>query len=157
MDTNTGNPIVVRKYSDADFSAVSLLEEAGKYSPYRSAVFVRQMGVCCPDTFLVAADDALPVGYTIALITQDNCSSAWILRVGVHQSYRCRGIGTSLLGIVLDELRRKNVREIHLTVAPDNSAAIHLYSRLGFVTEQRIVSYFGPGEDRLCMRCVLER
>ena len=46
--------------------AVAALEESGLHEPYRSAVFVRQMGEVCKETFLVAVpDDKEPVGYTI--------------------------------------------------------------------------------------------
>ena len=44
---------VIRLYDDADFAGVVRLEESGLHEPYRSAVFVRQTGEVCKETFFV--------------------------------------------------------------------------------------------------------
>ena len=58
--------ITIRPYRDEDFLAVAALEESGLHEPYRSAVFIRQMGEVCTGTFFVAVTDTgEPVGYTV--------------------------------------------------------------------------------------------
>lgn len=56
----------IRTYKDADFPAVSALEESGLHEPYWSAVFVRQMAGVCPETFLIAVLDDGAIGLPLA-------------------------------------------------------------------------------------------
>lgn len=145
-------PVLIRHYEDRDFQDVLLLEEAGRSGSYRSAVFVRQMGECCPGTFLVAVADSRPVGYSVGLIVQDRPLHAWILRMGVREGYRNNGIGRALLSVMIETLKKAQVREVRLTVAPSNAPALHLYQSMGFSQEHFLPAYFGPGEDRFCMK-----
>jgi hypothetical protein len=63
MIKSENTPIKIPSYQDDDFSSVTTLEDAGIHTIYRSAVFIRQMSACCPDSFLVAVDGTHPVGY----------------------------------------------------------------------------------------------
>ncbi|MEN6442953.1 MAG: GNAT family N-acetyltransferase [Methanoregula sp.] len=152
MAGNKDSPIKIRAYQDNDFLPVTALEDAGIGSLYRSGVFVRQMGACCPDTFLVAVDGTEPVGYLVGSNVQDTTGTAWILRVGVMENYRCNGVGTALLSAIIDVFRNKGVREIFLTVAPENQPALCIYQRQGFVQVKECRAYFGPGYDRLVLK-----
>jgi ribosomal-protein-alanine N-acetyltransferase len=145
-------PIKIRNYQDDDFSSVTTLEEAGIHTSYLSAVFIRQMSACCPDTFLVAVDGTHPVGYSIGVCVQNNPGQAWILRLAVSEKYRGNGIGTALISTMVDRLTDKGAHEIFLTVAPENQSARRLYKRLGFLQEQIYPAYFGPGHDRLILK-----
>jgi ribosomal protein S18 acetylase RimI-like enzyme len=143
----------IRTYRDEDFVAVAALEESGLHEPYRSAVFVRQMGEVCNETFLVAVpDDGEPVGYTVGAGVQHDFSNAWILRLGVREDQRRKGIGSALLEAVTDALQARHACTIRLTVSPENQPAIRLYERQGFVREKVVAAYFGLGEDRIIMK-----
>jgi ribosomal protein S18 acetylase RimI-like enzyme len=145
--------IAIRTYSNKDFAAVAALEESGLHEPYRSAVFVRQMSEVCKETFLVAVpDDGEPVGYTIGAGVQHDFYEAWILRMGVREDQRRKGIGSALLEAVTDALQARHTCTIRLTVSPENQPAIRLYERQGFVREKIFTAYFGPGEDRIIMK-----
>jgi ribosomal-protein-alanine N-acetyltransferase len=148
--------IMIREYRESDFPEVLEMERAGVHPAYRSAVFVRQMGELCPGTFFVAAAGERLIGYTIGASVQDDPGRAWILRMVVQEAFRCRGIGTALLGTVTNALQKRNACQLFLTVSPKNPAAIHLYTHQGFITVTRHSAYFGPGEDRIVMRKVLE-
>jgi [ribosomal protein S18]-alanine N-acetyltransferase len=146
---------VVRLYRDDDFVAVTSLEKAGIHEPYRSAVFVRQMGEVCRETFFVAvADEGEPVGYTVGTIVQHNFQEAWILRLGVREDQRRKGIGSALLAAVTNTLQ-KQASIIRLSVSPENLVAIRLYKRQGFGQEKIVPAYFGRGEDRIIMKKIL--
>jgi ribosomal-protein-alanine N-acetyltransferase len=145
--------IVIRPYRDEDFAAVAALEESGLHEPYRSAVFVRQMGEVCKETFLVAVPDGgEPVGYTIGAAVQHDVSEAWILRLAVRDDQRRRGIGSALLKSVTGALEARHARTIRLSVSPENLPAIRLYEGQGFVQEKFIPAYFGKGGDRIIMK-----
>jgi len=144
--------ITIRPYRNEDFAAVTSLEESGLHEPYRSAVFIRQMGEVCKETFLVAVPDGgEPVGYTVGIIVQHDVSEAWILRMGVRDDQRRKGIGSALLKSVADILQARYVRTIRLSVSPKNLPAIRLYEGQEFVQEKIIPAYFGRGEDRIIM------
>ena len=142
----------VRPYRDGDFPAVVSLEVNGIHEPYRSAVFVRQQAALSPKTFLVAVEDGKIVGFTVAVIVHDTPDRAWILRVMVRDGFRHCGIGTALIRENCRVLSSQGVREIFLTVSPDNEPAIRLYTQEGFVQDQLVFAYFGEGEDRFVMK-----
>jgi ribosomal protein S18 acetylase RimI-like enzyme len=148
--------IAIRSYREEDFEAVTTLEESGLHEPYRSAVFVRQMGEVCKETFLVAVlDDREAVGYTIGIGMQHNVREAWILRMGVREDHRRKRIGSALLQAVTDALQARHACTIRLSVSPKNLPAIRLYDSQGFGQEKIIAEYFGQGEDRIIMKKTL--
>jgi mycothiol synthase len=59
----------------------------------------------------------------------------WIHMVGVHPDYRGQGLGKKLLRAGLQGFREKGVRAVELTVDEENRGAVHLYSVLGFSTQ----------------------
>ena len=143
----------IRPYREEDFTAVTALEESGLHEPCRSAVFVRQMGEVCKETFFVAVTDGdEPIGYTIGAIVQHNIAEAWILRMGVRDDQRRKGTGSALLESVTRALHSRHARTIRLSVFPKNLPAIRLYEGQGFVQEKIIPAYFGEGEDRILMK-----
>lgn len=149
---------VIRLYDDDDFAGVTLLEESGLHEPYRSAVFVRQMGEVCKETFFVAVDnEGEPVGYTVGSSVQHDVREAWILRLGVREDQRRKGIGAALLKAVLDALHARHACTVRLTVSLKNQPAIRLYERQGFSQEKIVPAYFGRGEDRSIMKKILDK
>jgi ribosomal-protein-alanine N-acetyltransferase len=145
--------IAIRTYRNEDFAAVAALEESGLHEPCRSAVFVRQMGEVCKETFLVAVPDGgEPVGYTVGAYVQHDFCEAWILRMGVREDQRRKGIGSALLEAVTDSLLVRHACTIRLSVSPENQPAIRLYEKHGFVREKIVAAYFGPGEGRIIMK-----
>lgn len=67
--------------------------------------------------------------------------------LGVAPEYRRRGLGTRLLGSVLDD---------HPTVTcharADNEGALSFYDRAGFVEQRRVSGYYRDGTDALYLR-----
>ena len=57
-----------------------------------------------------------------------------IQNVGIIPEHRNAGLGTSLLLHALDGFRRAGVQRAYLEVTAENSGAIRLYRRMGFVT-----------------------
>lgn len=57
---------------------------------------------------------------------------AHILSIAVHPDYQELGIGTQLMKLGLNYLKEAGAKTVRLEVRPDNSAAIHLYEKLGF-------------------------
>ena len=75
-----------------------------------------------------------------------------IHNVMVAPDYRGRGIAVMMLEKLLDEGCVRGIREFTLEVRVSNAAAIHVYEKLGFVSEGiRPRFYEEPVEDAMIM------
>ncbi|MGE5267379.1 MAG: GNAT family N-acetyltransferase [Deltaproteobacteria bacterium] len=83
------------------------------------------------------------IGFIIGHIAADESE---ILTFGVDPAHRKHGVGKLLAEGLLRAVGRAEVRRVFLEVATDNSAALHLYSKLGFVPAGvRKAYYTRPG------------
>ena len=80
------------------------------------------------DSFTVFFNDNL-VGYVIAKITYPETH---ILNLTVKKSFRKKGIGRSLIELIISEARLRNSETIILEVRADNIQAQSLYKKLNF-------------------------
>lgn len=102
------------------------------------------------ECWLVAAHPSGLIGYSLGVPTTD-LRSAWLLGLAVDARYRNRGHGRRLTLASLRLLRALGVRDVYLTVEPENEIALTLYRHIGFSVAALHRDYFGPGEDRLIM------
>ena len=100
---------------------------------------------------LVARDEDV-IGFAIAHAAADE---AELLLIGVARSERRRGIGKKLLEAMVEKVRARGARAIHLEVRSSNQAAIALYASLGFAAAGTRRRYYSDGEDALLMRRAL--
>jgi RimJ/RimL family protein N-acetyltransferase len=72
-----------------------------------------------------------------------------VLGIGVLNSYRRMGVGTSLIERTLEAAKGKGLKRIELTVRTDNEPAKKLYEKFGFVVEGIVRKHlFHGGEYR---------
>ncbi len=143
--------ILIRNFREEDFSGTCLLERGEKGAGYPASVFIRQASVLYPGTFLVATENDEPAGYCIGAVPGNSTCEAWILRLRVSLPYRRRHIGSDLIQTLLEELLRRGIFIVHLSVAPENTSAQALYRKFGFEVAAFCKGYFGDGEDRIIM------
>lgn len=86
-------------------------------------------------------------GYALALPTLAP-RRALLLALGTAPAWRGRGVASRLLESIYIELAVQGRRELELTVAPANAAALALYQRQGFVTVADLPDHLGPGQHR---------
>lgn len=113
-------------------------------APFQSVAGTRQWieNFSSADLHIVALIDDMIVG-NAGLRRQSgrrhHCGS---LGMGVHDDQWGRGIGTALMGALVDAADNwLNIRRLELTVFTDNAAAIHLYGKFGFETEGTLRGY----------------
>ncbi len=75
---------------------------------------------------------------------------AELLAVAVDPSCQGRGVGRQLVGAFLDEVGNRGLEAAHVVVGADNTGAVSLYERAGFVTVDRFELH--PGTESLLMQ-----
>jgi ribosomal-protein-alanine N-acetyltransferase len=119
--------ILIRDMGFDDVASVAQLERRSYAFPWSDAIFrdcLRAGYYCC-----VAQLDHIVMGYAIM---SSGAGEAHVLNLCVAQEYRCRGIGTQLLGHLMEFSRGLGVSDVFLEVRPSNTTAIRLYQSLGF-------------------------
>lgn len=146
--------MILSPAAPADLPALAELERAVFPSGPYPAFFFRQAHDLWPHWLLVARDDTgRPAAYVLGA-PADRPDSAWLLSAATLAPARGRGTGALLLQRLLEVMATTGVREVRLTVHPDNPAR-RLYTRAGFAVEAQDDTRFGPGEPRLVMRAEL--
>lgn len=82
---------------------------------------------------VVADDNGKPVGLAWGLIDDDDPSVAAVTQMWVDPAYRGRGVGSSMLDVIVEWARALGLKAVRLGVTVGNSAAEELYRRAGFV------------------------
>lgn len=95
-------------------------------------------------------DDGSIAGYGgLAVVASDE---AWVQNLAVRRDVQRRGLGRTLLHVLLAEARRKGVSKVLLEVAVDNAAAQKLYAHEGFEPVGVRRGYYQPSNtDALVM------
>lgn len=114
-------------------------------TPFTSVDARRKRSATLPSnhTVLVAVIGGKAVG-SAGLHPAGNARRAHAASIGmgVHDAYAGRGVGTVLMGALIDQADRwLNVRRLELTVWSDNDTAIRLYERFGFEREGLLRAY----------------
>ena len=60
------------------------------------------------------------------------------LGIVIKSGYRDAGIGTEMLGILVDESRKRELKLLVLRLFADNDRARHVYEKLGFREAGRV-------------------
>jgi ribosomal-protein-alanine N-acetyltransferase len=147
--------IGIRTIAEDDYEVVCQLEQGAAGCLRQAAVFVRQQMVLTPRLFLVAEVSGCLAGYLVAMLTPDDPSRAWILRLRVREEVQRQGVGTALLDYVHTSLEGMGATQVWLSCSPANEGALILYTRAGYLISGCSMGYFGPGEDRYILSRIL--
>ncbi|GAA0963370.1 ribosomal protein S18-alanine N-acetyltransferase [Frigoribacterium faeni] len=102
-----------------------------------------------------SADDTAVVGYA-GLLALPGAPDADVQTIAVAPGARRHGLGRTLMTRLLDEARRRRVREVFLEVRADNPSAQRLYASLGFEQIAVRPRYYMPDAvDAFVMRLVV--
>lgn len=138
----------IRPMECQDVKQVAALEQQTFSQPWSEHAFldmVDKENVC----YLVAEENDDVVGYCGV---HHVLGEGEITNVAVAEKMRNRGIGYAMLTELFERGRQMGVEAFTLEVRAGNAAAIHMYEKLGFVTEGiRKNFYEKPREDALIM------
>lgn len=129
----------IRLATEDDWPGIYNIENSRYGTEGYSGYFIRMIPILFRQSCWVAEVGQLLVGYCLSVREDLSFKTGWIFSVVVREGYEDMGIGTALCKMCVIGLKELGVQSIKLTVAPDNSKAIHVYKKLGFhVSEQQI-------------------
>ena len=140
--------IEIRNLQDSDIEALSAIEAAAFSMPWSADDFrdLLSRNYCF---YLVAFVDGRIAG--CAGLT-DICNEGNIDNVVVAEEFRGQGVGTMLLRELISKGEERGIEAFTLEVRVSNASAIHVYEKLGFVSEGiRPRFYEKPVEDAMIM------
>jgi ribosomal protein S18 acetylase RimI-like enzyme len=70
--------------------------------------------------------------------------SAELAELSVPPAYRSRGIGTALIKVLIGIARHLDLSSLEIGVMPENTRALSLYQRLGFVADRHLRVALAP-------------
>ena len=103
--------------------------------------------------YLVASREKHPLAGYAGMMFVPGGTQADVLTIAVQPGCWGYGIGSLLLGTLIDEARRRGCEEVFLEVRADNDRAHGLYLRRGFTEIGVRRGYYQPsGTDAIVMR-----
>lgn len=140
--------VKIEKLQKEDIEAVSRIEESAFSMPWKAKDF-EQLLADEKSLYLVAKLDETVVG---CCGVTNVCGEGNINNVVVDEAYRGQGIAFAMMQELLVQGRQAGCAEFTLEVRVSNAPAIHLYEKLGFVSEGiRPKFYEKPVEDAMIM------
>ncbi|MGH7815585.1 MAG: ribosomal protein S18-alanine N-acetyltransferase [Candidatus Binataceae bacterium] len=120
-------------------------------SPWSLDAFKRELSLPFSKVAIAAAGgdaDVQAGGFLCRWLIADECH---VLNIAVHPAMRRHGIGTLLLGAVIEEAKATGAELVTLEVRRSNLLARQLYRKFAFEERRLRRHYYGPGEDAIVM------
>ena len=138
--------IAYRRMTPEDVPFISKLEEETFSMPWSADSFLEMIGKDDARYYVAERDGQLLGGCGVLMIAGEGN----ITNVVVAPEARNQGVGTGMLKFLMGEGDREGLTAYTLEVRVSNAAAIHVYEKLGFVSEGiRPGFYEKPTEDAL--------
>lgn len=93
------------------------------------------------DLSLLLLTQTQGTGYALCAVDKHASDTGLIIQMGVHPSWRNRGLGAALLSEMLQRFKAKGLQYAALEVNVNNPQAARLYERMGFRRTKRYTSY----------------
>jgi [ribosomal protein S18]-alanine N-acetyltransferase len=153
--------VELRRMTPADLADVIALEhELFSDDPWTADMFADEVAQPPESRLYLVAEagtEHVLAGYAGMMFVPGG-RQADVLTIGVRPACWGQGIGSALLGTILDEAGRRGCAEVFLEVRADNPRAHGLYRRRGFEEIGIRRGYYQPsGVDAIVMRKDLPR
>jgi len=144
ISSSEASEFSIRSTRVTDFEQITVLSNLPLYRagtlrlPYQSLEQTRKWleGLGTSTLSIVAEIDGQIVGLAGMHRFAGRRLHAAELGIGVHDDFTGKGIGSALVGALIDAADNwLNIKRIELTVFTDNTPAIRLYEKFGFETE----------------------
>lgn len=124
----------LHSYSLSDVSDLDcLMHELSPTSYCNEAILDAILADNNAHAYVIREDDHIIGAGCLCVMHTLEFTIAGVESVVVSSGYRGKGYGEELIGHLIDDARRFDVRTIHLTSNPKRIAANNLYKKMGFV------------------------
>lgn len=138
----------IRRFKIPDLDRVTEIRKNSLPNPWPKSLF-EKMYRLYPEYFFVAEEKGKVIGYITGQIRR---KISRINSLAVDKKWRKRGIGRTLANHLIDEFKRKRVKEIFLHVRTWNKKALNFYQNLGFKIIKTIKKYYKNEDDAYLMK-----
>lgn len=146
---STGAGIAVRSMHAEDVDAVSRIEAATFSTPWSADTFRSLLDRPGAELHVLEHPEEGVVGYAVLWCILDQGELA---NIAIAEPHRGRGLGSDLLGRMMDLARERGVKSLYLEVRASNDEAAALYRRFGFAEIGARKDYYErPREDAVMM------
>jgi ribosomal-protein-alanine N-acetyltransferase len=146
--TGKNSMIFIREFNMGDLGSVYEIESKSFIDPYHP-IFLLNLYETYPQTFLVALENELVVGYVISRVVK---TSGHIIAIAVTPEKRRKEIGKTLMMEAMKRLKRSGANNVWLEVRISNKDAIEFYKKMGFVRGGIVRGYYQDQEDAIILR-----
>jgi ribosomal-protein-alanine N-acetyltransferase len=149
----------IRQFKPVDLERVIYINGMCLPENY-SSVFFLDLYERCPETFVVAEEDNVIVGYAMCRIERSIPSfrlmglskKGHLISIAVLPKYQHQGIGEALLKEIMKAMvDHYDAKEMYLEVRVTNTVAIGLYKKLDFYVARTLQGYYSDGENAYLM------
>lgn len=131
-----------------DVPEISRLEREAFSMPWSEEDFEGMIRSENARYYVAEKDGAILGGCGLYIVLEE----ASITNVVIRREARNQGVGTELMRHMMEMCGRDGVKAFTLEVRVSNKAAIHMYEKVGFVSEGiRLGFYEKPAEDAMIM------
>jgi [ribosomal protein S18]-alanine N-acetyltransferase len=142
------NEIVMRQMGMEHLEEIIEIEQESFPTPWTLGIFMREFELEFSHRLVFEYLGEI-VGYIVFWLIE---GEVHIMSVAVRSDMRRGGLGSEILGRVLDHARTIGGKYVFLEVRENNTAAIHLYKKHGFSVEFKRKGYYtDTKEDALIM------
>lgn len=143
---------MIRKMNEADIEVVTALERELFIHPWKDDQFHYECFENAYANLFVYEEDGMVLGYLDYWITFE---TAQVAKIAVAKHVQRNGIAQKLLHHCITACELAMCESITLEVRENNTAAIHLYEKNGFMEVTKRKGYYSNGEDAYLMIKVL--
>ena len=141
----------IRTFRPSDLQDIAVLADRTLGENYNPGIYtaVHQTN---PEGFIVCHEGNDLIGFAVAVPEENDLR---ILMLSIHERYRRRGIGSSMLKELVSRFLAKGFKKLVLEVREGNDGAIEFYRNRGFEIESMIPNYYSTGESAYRMTRVI--
>lgn len=112
-----------------------------------------------PETFLVAEDNGMVIGYIMCRIETGLpnfkiigiMKKGHVISIAVLPQHQRQGVGRALVQEAMEAMLLYNAKECFLEVRASNTSAVNLYKKMGFDIIRTMHGYYADGENAYLM------
>jgi len=126
--TTRRTSISFKKLSSIEIPSVLSIEEKNSDYPWSQGQFTTSFENSNNLCYSLSINGRT-IGYLIVMLSVE---TADILNIGIDSEFQRQGHGTGLVNHLIEELKKRDIREILLEVRVGNKSAIQFYKKQGF-------------------------